>query len=205
MVLLETFINPISEFPLSISTGIQTKDMIVHDLLKASEIVKDQMKNLLASALLLIPQSRFLVPQKSKLNTFKNMNKVTACNHYGHSYSWFIFKNSILFRRIVQQIWNLISITPGSIINVFDWSRWNSKKTSVKSGLPHKLEKHVELRTEYLRDSVYEADEMATVREVKPLKSTCSEFAVRLLNVLCQTEVNQKELMSSMKTIEERM
>ena len=46
---------------------------------------------------------------------------------------------------------------------------------------------------------------MATVREVKPLKSTCSEFAVRLLNVLYQTEVNQKELMLFMKTIEERM
>ena len=46
---------------------------------------------------------------------------------------------------------------------------------------------------------------MATVREVKPLRSTCNKFAVRLLNVLCQTEVNQKELMSSMKTIEERM
>ena len=28
MVLLETFINPISELPLSISTSIQAKDMI---------------------------------------------------------------------------------------------------------------------------------------------------------------------------------
>ena len=46
---------------------------------------------------------------------------------------------------------------------------------------------------------------MATVREVKPFRSTCNKFAVRLLNVLYQTEVNQKELMLFMKTIEEIM
>ena len=44
-VLLETFINPISELSLvSISTGIQANKKIVHDLSKASEIGKDQMK-----------------------------------------------------------------------------------------------------------------------------------------------------------------
>ena len=59
--------------------------------------------------------------------------------------------------------------------------------------------------TEYLKYSAYAADGMATVREVKPLKSTYSEFAVRLLNMLHQMEVDQKELMlflTFMKTIQ---
>ena len=46
--------------------------------------------------------------------------------------------------------------------------------------------------TEYLKDSVYMADRMLTVHEVKPLKSTYSEFAAYLLNRLHQMEVNQK-------------
>ena len=46
--------------------------------------------------------------------------------------------------------------------------------------------------TEYLKDSVYMADGMPTVHEVKPLKSTYSEFAAYFLNMLHQMEVNQK-------------
>ena len=49
--------------------------------------------------------------------------------------------------------------------------------------------------TEYLKDSAYVVDGMATVREVKPLKSTYSEFAMRLLNMFFQMEVDQKEQM----------
>ena len=69
----------------------------------------------------------------------------------------------------------------------------------------HKLDKDVEFVTEYLKYSAYVADGMATMREVKPLKSTYSEFAVRLLNVLYQMGVDQKELMLLlifMKTIQ---
>ena len=84
-VLLETFINPISELPLSISTSIQAKEMIVHDLLKASEIVKDQMKKLVGEHIGTNFTMLFFAPAKI-LNTFKNMSKVTTCNHYAHSY-----------------------------------------------------------------------------------------------------------------------
>ena len=59
--------------------------------------------------------------------------------------------------------------------------------------------------TEYLKCSAYVADGMATVREVKPLKSPYSEFAVCLLNMLYQMEVDQKELMlllTFMKTVQ---
>ena len=69
----------------------------------------------------------------------------------------------------------------------------------------HKLDKDVEFVTEYLKYSAYVADGMATMHEVKPLKSTYSEFAVRLLNVLYRMEVDQKELMlllTFMKTIQ---
>ena len=52
---------------------------------------------------------------------------------------------------------------------------------SPKSVLLHKLEKDVEPVTEYPSDSAYVVDGMAAVRQVKPLKSTYSEFAVRLL------------------------
>ena len=46
---------------------------------------------------------------------------------------------------------------------------------------------------------------MAATFKVKPLKSIFSEFAVRLLNMLYQMEVDQKELMlflAFMKTIQ---
>ena len=59
--------------------------------------------------------------------------------------------------------------------------------------------------TEYLKGSAYVVDGMATVREVKSLKSTYSEFAMRLLNMFFQIEVDQKELMlffTFMKTIQ---
>ena len=59
--------------------------------------------------------------------------------------------------------------------------------------------------TEYLKGSAYVVDGMATVREVKSLKSTYSEFAMRLLNMFFQMEVDQKELMlffTFMKTIQ---
>ena len=43
--MLETFISPISELPLVLtSTGIQANEKIVPDLLKAAEIGNDQMK-----------------------------------------------------------------------------------------------------------------------------------------------------------------
>ena len=62
---------------------------------------------------------------------------------------------------------------------------------------PHKSQffyKDVEHRTEYLKDSVYAAGGIAAVCKVKSLISTFSEFAVRLLNVLYQMEVDQKGL-----------
>ena len=57
-------------------------------------------------------------------------------------------------------------------------------KKTPKSVLLHKLEKDVEAVTEYPSDSVYIVDGMAAVRQVKPLKSTYSEFAVRLLKYI---------------------
>ena len=101
------------------------------------------------------------------------------------------FQKSQLFGKNVQQFWKLFSIPPGTIINVFSWRRWNSKK-------PHKSQffyKDVEHKAEYLKDSVYAAGGMAAVYKFKPLTSTFSEFAVRLLNALYQMEVDQKELM----------
>ena len=148
----------------------------------------------------------FFNPAKNnKLNTFKNMSKVTTCNHYAHSYSRFIFKNPYFFHRNVQYVRNLFLISPGTIINIFGWSRRNSKIAPPKSALLHKLEKDVELVTKYFKDSAYLADGMTTVCTVKSLKSTYSEFSVRLLNTLCQMEVNQKEMMlflTFMRTIQ---
>ena len=55
------------------------------------------------------------------------------------------------------------------------------------------------------KDSAYVADGMATMCEVKSLKSTYSEFAVHFLNMLYQMEVDQKELilfLTFMETIQ---
>ena len=114
-------------------------------------------------------------------------------------------KSLFFFHRNVQYIWNLFLVSPGTIINIFGWSRRNSKKAPLKSALLHKLEKYVELVTESFKDSAYLADGMTTVCTVKSLKSTYSEFSVRLLNTLCQMEVNQKEMMlflTFMRTIQ---
>ena len=63
---------------------------------------------------------------------------------------------------------------------------------------PHKSQffyKDVEHKTEYLKYSVYADGGTAAVYKFKPSTSTFSEFAVRLLNVPYQMEVDQKELM----------
>ena len=87
-VLSETFISPISELPLSISRNIQAKDVIVHDLLKASGIPKDQMKKFVADHIGTNSTMSFFDPaKKNKLNTFKNASKVTTCKDYGHRFN----------------------------------------------------------------------------------------------------------------------
>ena len=82
-VLLEAFVNPISELPLSISPSIQANDRIVQDLLKASKIGKDQMKKFVDDRIGTNSKTSFFDPLKmNKLNTFKSMSNVTTCNHY---------------------------------------------------------------------------------------------------------------------------
>ena len=62
--------------------------MKVHDLLKASEIVKDQMKEFVGERIATNSIMWFFIPaKKNKLNTFKNISKVTKCNHHAKSYS----------------------------------------------------------------------------------------------------------------------
>ena len=79
-VLLETFISPISELPLvSISIAIQANEKVVHDLLKASEIGKDQMKKFVDGRIGNNSTISFSDPvKKNKLSTSKNMNRVTT-------------------------------------------------------------------------------------------------------------------------------
>ena len=82
-VLLEAFVNPIIELPLSISPSIQANDRIVQDLLKASKIGKDQMKKFVDDRIGTNSKTSFFNPLKmNKLNTFKSMSNVTTCNHY---------------------------------------------------------------------------------------------------------------------------
>ena len=70
-VLLEAFVNPISELPLSISPSIQANDRIVQDLLKASKIGKDQMKKFVDDRIGTNSKTSFFNPLKmNKLNTF---------------------------------------------------------------------------------------------------------------------------------------
>ena len=65
---------------MSISTGIQTNENIVHKLLKASKIGKEQRKKFVDKRTgTNFPMSFFDLVKKNKLNTFKNMNKVTTC------------------------------------------------------------------------------------------------------------------------------
>ena len=78
--MLETFINPISELlVMSISTGIQVNEKMVHDLLKASEIEMNQMKKFVNKPISTnFTMSLFDPVKKNKLNKFKNMNKVAT-------------------------------------------------------------------------------------------------------------------------------
>ena len=70
------------------STRMQAYDMIDHNLLKASEIGKDQMNTFLEEHITTnSTMSFFHHAKKNKLNTFKTMSKFTTHNHYPHSYS----------------------------------------------------------------------------------------------------------------------
>ena len=78
-------------------------------------------------------------------------------------------------------------------------------KKTPKSVLLHKLEKDVEPVTDYPRDSVYVLDGMAAVRQVKPLNSTYSEFAIRLLKYVLSNGSQSKRIdvvLTFMKTIQ---
>ena len=63
-----------------------------------------------------------------------------------------------------------------------------------KSVLLHKFEKNLEPVTEYPRDSVYVVDGMAALQQVKRLKSTYSEFAVRLLKYVLSNGSRSKKI-----------
>ena len=62
--------------------------MKVHDLLKASDLVKDQMKKFVGEHIATNSTMLFFIPaKKNELNTFKNISKVTKSNHHAKSYS----------------------------------------------------------------------------------------------------------------------
>ena len=75
-----------------------------------------------------------------------------------------------------------------------------------KSVLLHKFEKNVEPVTEYPRGSVYVVYGMAALHQVKRLKSTYSQFSVRLLKYVLSNGSRSKKINNTfMKKIQQRM
>ena len=196
----ETFISPFSELPLvSISTGIQANEKIVHDSLNALEIGKDQMNKFVDERISINSTMSFFDPiKKSKLNTFKSMNKVTTCKTKSATISLtatadLFSKIAIISQKRSIDLKSLFSYPLGPLPMSLAEVDGTLKKTP-KSVLLHKLEKDVEPVTEYPSDSVYIVDGMAAVRQVKPLKSTYSEFAVRLLKYVLSNGSQSKRI-----------
>ena len=169
---------------MSISTGIQTNENIVHKLLKASKIRKEQRKKFVDKRTgTNSPMSFFDLVKKNKLNTFKNMNKVTTCKTKNATMTLSATADLFLKIAIISQkrsidLKSLFSYPLGPLPMFLAVAEGRLKK--VKSLLLHILEKDVTPVTEYSSNSVYVIDEMAAVRQGKPLNSIYSKFAVLL-------------------------
>ena len=136
--------------------------------------------------------------KKNKLNTFKSMNKVTTCKTKNTTISLTTTADLFSEIAIISQkrsidLKSLFSYPLGPLPMSLAEADGTLKKTP-KSVLLHKLEKDVEAVTEYPSDSVYIVDGMAAVRQVKPLKSTYSEFAVRLLKYILSNGSQSKRI-----------
>ena len=111
------------------------------------------------------------------------MNKVTTCKT----------KNATITRTATADLKFLFNYPLVPLPMSLAEGDGTLKKTP-KSVLLHKLEKGVEPVTEYPSDSVYVVDGMAAVRQVKPLKFTYSEFAIRLLKYVLSNGSQSKRI-----------
>ena len=118
---------------MSISTGMQVNEKIVHGLLKTSEIVKNQMNKFADKRVGTNSTMPFFHPVKrNKLNTFKNMNKVTTCKTKNATITLTATTDLVSKRYYFPETFNRFKISfqlpPGTIATVFGRSRWNTKK-----------------------------------------------------------------------------
>ena len=122
--------------------------------------------------------SSFDPVKKNKLNTIKNMSKVTPRNHYAHSSSWFIFKNRYS-QKCSTDLKSLFSYPLAPLSMSLTETDEILKKSTKVGVLLHKLEKDVEPVTEYLNDSAYGADRVGGSR------ARSQAFKVYILRICC--------------------
>ena len=121
--------------------------MKVYDLLKASEIVKDQMKKFVGERIGTNSTMWLFIPaKKNKLNTFKNISKVTKWYHHANSYWWFIFKNPYYFAEMFNNFGNSFQYPMPPL----SMSLAEGDGTLKKPNKSQFFYKNVEHRTEYV-------------------------------------------------------
>ena len=190
-VFLETFINPFSDSPImSISTGIQTAENVTKDLLSAQQLGKTAMVQFIKERLA-VGSSKSIFDQikKSKLGTFKSINKIKVCKT----------KNKIMSLTSTRDLFSKIEIISQKrsvdLKTLFNYplealplslsEADGTLKKTPKSALLHKLEQDVEPISDLPIGSAILMDGMALVRQIKTTKVTYSQFVTVLLkNVL---------------------
>ena len=190
-VFLETFINAFSDIPMmSISTGIQTAENVTKDLLSAQELGKTVMVQFIKERLAVGSSKSIFDPiKKSKLGTFKSINKIKVCKT----------KNKILSLTSTRDLFSKIAIIsqkrsvylktlfnyPLEVLPLSLSEADGTLKKTPKSALLHKLEQDVEPVSDLPIGCAILMDGMALVRQIKTTKMTHSQFATVLLkNVL---------------------
>ena len=186
-VFLETFINPFSDSPImSISTGIQTAENVTKDLLSAQQLGKTAMVQFIKERLA-VGSSKSIFDQikKSKLGTFKSINKIKVCKTKNKTMSLTSTRDLFSKIAIISQKRSVYLKTlfnyPLEVLPLSLSEADGTLKKTPKSALLHKLEQDVEPVSDLPIGCAILMDGMALVRQIKTTKMTYSQFATVLL------------------------
>ena len=171
---------------MSISTGIQTAENVTKDLLSAQQLGKTAMVQFIKERLA-VGSSKSIFDQikKSKLGTFKSINKIKVCKT----------KNKIMSLTSTRDLFSKIEIISQKrsvdLKTLFNYplealplslsEADGTLKKTPKSALLHKLEQDVEPVSDLPIGCAILMDGMALVRQIKTTKMTYSQFATVLL------------------------
>ena len=173
-----------------ISTGIQTAENVMKDLLSAQQLGKTAMVQFVKERLAVGSSKSIFDPiKKSKLGTFKSINKIKVSKT----------KNKIISLTSTKDLFSKIAIISQKrsvdLKTLFNYplealplsEADGTLKKTPKSALLHKLEQYFESVSDLPIGCAILTDGMALVRQIKTTKTTYSQFATVLLKKVLST------------------